>query len=156
TPAMVADIAPGWASSNSQNVLAIGSTMYFDVTDWIHGFELWKSDGTAAGTTRIAGDFLLRPSDFTNVEGALYFTSSDGIHGWELWKSDGTTAGTVMVADISSSFGSNPTGLTNVNGTLFFSAASDLDGRELWRSDGTAAGTTMVLDIHPGTYTYQD
>ena len=77
-----------------------------------HGHELWKSDGTAAGTVTGQGHLpgLLRalrrssqqfdPSDLTNVNGTLFFTANDGTHGDELWKSDGTAAGTVLVKDI--------------------------------------------------------
>src|SRR5262249_26881185 len=56
TPAMVADINPGGASSApSQNqMVAIGSTTYFVADDGVHGQEVWKSNGTAAGTSMLA------------------------------------------------------------------------------------------------------
>jgi ELWxxDGT repeat protein len=59
---------------------------------------LWKSDGTAAGTTLIssAGG---SPQYLTNVNGELFFAAADA-NGTKLWQSDGTTAGTVMVKDI--------------------------------------------------------
>ena len=131
----------------------------------MHGYELWKSDGTEAGTVLVkdirpgVGLNLYAPRDLTAVNGTLFFEASDVTHGWELWKSDGTAAGTVMVKDIySGTAGSVGTddvnnrhdSLINVNGTLFFAADDGSHGDELWKTDGTATGTVMVKDIDPG------
>ena len=68
------------------------------------GYELWKSDGTAAGTMMVKninpGSSSSQPTDFLAVGGALYFTAGTNNEGRELWKTDGTDAGTVMVKDI--------------------------------------------------------
>jgi ELWxxDGT repeat protein len=160
TPQMVLDINPGPFSSNPSQTVAIGSTTYFSANDGVHGKELWKSDGTAAGTTMVAdispesGPGLIGsyPSYLTNVNGTLFFAANDGAHGVQLWKSDGTAAGTTMVADINGSAGASPRYLTNVNGTLFFSANDSTHGTELWKSDGTAAGTTPLADIGANSY----
>ncbi|MCA9179762.1 MAG: hypothetical protein KDB14_35140, partial [Planctomycetales bacterium] len=124
-------------------------------SDGVSGRELWKSDGTAAGTVLVmdisAGTGSSSPRYFANVNGTLFFNAHDGVSGYELWKSDGTAAGTVLVKDISAGpWHSNPESLTNVNGTLYFSADDGVNGRELWKSDGTAAGTVMVMDIWAG------
>jgi ELWxxDGT repeat protein len=148
-------------SSSPSNLTNVNGTLYFTANDGTHGNELWKSDGTAAGTSMVNdiypgyfGGTLYpnnsNPTQLTNVNGTLYFTATDGIHGYELWKSDGTPAGTAMVADINPG-SSSPSKLTNVNGELYFSANDGTHGAELWKSDGTAAGTTMVADINPGT-----
>jgi ELWxxDGT repeat protein len=109
-------------------------------------FELWRSDGTAAGTFRVKdlnpGSDSGYPRGLTNVNGTIFFAAADGVHGSPLWKSDGTTAGTVIVSYL------NPTNLTNVNGTLFFTADDGVHGAELWKSDGTAGGTVLVKDIY--------
>jgi ELWxxDGT repeat protein len=127
----------------------VGGTLFFKASG--DGSELWKSDGTAAGTEMVkninpaySGN---NPSLLTNVGGTLFFTADDGTNGYELWKSDGSATGTVMVKDINPA-GSGPEYLTNVGGTLFF-RADDGNGKELWKSDGTAAGTEMVKDINP-------
>jgi ELWxxDGT repeat protein len=156
TPQMVLDINPGSPSSSPSQMVAIGSMIYFSANDGAHGNELWKSDGTAAGTVMVAdvnpGSAGSNPANLTNVNGTLFFTANDGSHGTELWKSDGTASGTVMVADINpGSAGSNPSSLTKVNGTLFFAANDGTHGDRLWKSDGTAAGTVMVSAVGPSS-----
>jgi ELWxxDGT repeat protein len=146
TPQMVLDINPGVAPSYLYQMVAIGSTAYFTLDEGVHGIELWKSDGTAAGTTLVkdiapgGASGSSPPSFLTSVNGTLFFSADDGTHGRELWRSDGTAAGTTLVKDIApGDGGSQPIYLTNVNGTLFFAAGSGL-----WKSDGTAAGTTLL------------
>src|SRR5580698_9759876 len=82
----------------------IGSRVFFDINDGVHGDELWTSDGTAGGTVLvddiIPGSTGSSPTDITHVNGTLYFAASDATHGEELWKSDGNAAGTVMIKDI--------------------------------------------------------
>src|SRR5947208_622304 len=148
-PVMLADINQNTASSNPSNFIAVSGTTYFSADDGVHGVELWKTDGTAAGTveTFFPSHQIAR---LTDVNGTLFFTADDGIHGIELWKSDGTAAGTVMVKDINPGSGDSiPQDLTNVNGTLFFTANDGSNQGELWQSDGTAAGTVMVMSF-PG------
>jgi ELWxxDGT repeat protein len=155
---LVKDILPGRDGSldlRSNVLMDVNGTLFFRANDGTHGYELWKSDGTADGTTLVkdinsGGNAY--PVELTNFKGTLFFSANDGTHGEELWRSDGTTAGTVLVKDINSGGASSYSrSLTNVNGLLFFSAGEDTAGGELWRSDGTTAGTTLVKDIAPGS-----
>ncbi|WP_395076819.1 ELWxxDGT repeat protein [Flavobacterium sp.] len=165
-PFMVKDINPGTNTSFNYRpgLTAIGSTLYFSASDGTNGVELWKSDGTDAGTVMVkdinlsgsGSSYGSAPLNLTNINGTLFFTANNGINGRELWKSDGTEAGTVMIKDLNPSH-TDDIGfiykLINFNGTLFFSANANNNGTELWKSDGTDAGTVMVIDINPG-YTY--
>ena len=156
-PELLKDINILTESGSIGNIIEINGTAFFRAEDGIHGEELWKSDGTEAGTTMVK-DILPGSQDsfprlLTDVNGTLFFVADDGLgHGMELWMSDGTEAGTVMVKDILPDWpSSDPTELTNVNGTLFFSDWDGVNGEELWKSDGTEAGTVMVKDIITGS-----
>lgn len=138
--------------SSFSNFTNVNGTLFFVATFALNGEEIYKSDGTDAGTVILkdinAGTSSSSyPSGLINVNGTLYFKAQDGTNGLELWKSNGTEGGTVMVKDILTTGSANPNDLTDVNGVLFFNA-QDGNGRELWKSDGTAAGTVMVKDIN--------
>src|SRR5262249_22645062 len=134
----------------------VNGTVYFAANDGTTGRELWKSDGTAAGTILVKdiwpGASGSYPYSLTSVNGTLFMQASDGTTGGYLWKSDGTPAGTVLVKDILPGRGGSapgagciaPRASAVVNGTLFFHANDGVHGRELWKSDGTAAGTILV------------
>src|SRR5262249_21737397 len=138
-------------------------TLFFGADNGVSGKELWKSNGSAAGTILIkdinpgAAKSLAAFSFLTDVNGTLFFSATNGVSGYELWRSNGTGAGTALVKGISvgtsASYpgGSYPGDLRNVNGTLFFAAGEAAHGLELWKSNGAAAGTVLVKDINPGS-----
>lgn len=161
---MIADINPG--SSNSIPLTTNGFVWGTTGTG-IHliplsdgnsnnGTELWKTDGTAAGTVLVkdiyAGTGSSGPKDFTEVGNKVAFTAYSGTAARELFISDGTTLGTDIILDINPGIASSsPADLTFVGGKLFFSADDGVNGRELWTSDGTPGGTSMLLDINPNS-----
>ncbi|HEX4496519.1 MAG TPA: ELWxxDGT repeat protein [Thermoanaerobaculia bacterium] len=137
-----------------QNFAVLGTTVFFLEDDSVHGVELWKTDGTAAGTALVKdicpGACWAWPQSLTVWNGAVYFSADDGIHGREPWKTDGTAAGTSLVADVNPGLsGSDPQFLV-AGGTLYLTVDDGTHGRELWKTDGTAAGTALVADIQPG------
>lgn len=127
----------------------------FTATNGNNGLELWRTDGTDAGTLMVkdinaSGDAA--PENFLRIGNDFFFAANDGINGTELWKSDGSETGTVLVKDINLGVdSSSPDHLTEVQGKLFFSAEDALLGEELWVSDGTNAGTVLVKDIFTGS-----
>jgi ELWxxDGT repeat protein len=174
---LVKDIATGvdrFNNSNPSELTNVDGTLFFDAVGPVGGHELWKSDGTAAGTVIVKdinpGFSSSNPADLTAVGGTLFFSADDGIHGRELWKSDGTAAGTTMVANINQNpiaggtdEGSGPNELTNVNGTLFFLAFDGIvrdpdygqSGAQLWKSDGTSTGTVTVAFFQRNSFINQ-
>ena len=120
--------------------------------------QLWRTDGTAAGTFAVAppgveGFGPYKPAFLADAGGVVLFAGDDPEHGTELWASDGTSAGTVLVADINPGPASSvPEWLTSSGGVVYFVAGDVFSGRELWRSDGTAAGTRQVADLCPGPF----
>lgn len=155
---VVKDILPGPDSSRPQWLANLGGTLFFAATGLDEASrvnrELWKSDGTEAGTVAVAdiaplGDSS-NPSWLAAMGGFVYFAASTPTIGEELWRSDGTVAGTTLVRDIAQgSASSSPQHLTPANGRLYFSAWDPLGGRELWSSDGTGT-ETFEHDVNPG------
>jgi ELWxxDGT repeat protein len=81
-----------------------GNMFYFLFAHPVDGVELWKSDGTVAGTTKVKVlktiDNDLPHLSWMYTKAGLYFSSDDGLIGDEIWKSDGTEAGTTLVINL--------------------------------------------------------
>jgi ELWxxDGT repeat protein len=137
--------------------------------DGVHGSELYRSDGTQAGTVLVKDinpgvkSSAIGGHSYYNEENAApfvfhdvaYFAANDGVHGVELWRSDGTTAGTYMVRDIAAPspngdpvfLSSYPDHFVAAGNVLFFERRSpSSDSPELWRTDGSSAGTFRLSD----------
>ena len=149
-PYLLRDINPA-GDSNATRFTDVGGILYFTADDGSNGQELWKSDGTEAGTVMVkdineAGDSA--PEGLTEAGGDLFFSADDGSNGRELWKSDGTASGTKIVKNLNGAADTYVLEFTAVGDTLFYSADDGSTGQELWMSDGTEAGTEMVRDIN--------
>lgn len=119
------------------SLTGVGSSVFFSADDGSHGRELWRSDGTATGTTLVTDinpglNDALQPIDsfyyigrdsydMQVIDNTVFFSADDGRHGRELWHSDGTAAGTTLVKDIFPGVDSSqPLNLTAVDQMLFF------------------------------------
>lgn len=144
----------GTAGCDSKGV-PMGGSIYFAGSDNVNGTQLWKTDGTAAGTVMVTSPATStvaspRPCYLAATSNRLYFQDnpSFGSFGSELWVSDGTTAGTARVADINPGVASSaPRFITSFNDHAFFLANDGTHGIQLWTSDGTAAGTSLVTTL---------
>ncbi len=134
--------------------MAVKGMLFFFLTDnYGRNMELWRSDGTEAGTVRLKGEFgedsFPRSMSCTAAKGTFFFLFEPAsiTSGIQLWKSDGTEEGTVLVRE--SKKPRLPTGssLVAVDSTLYFVAETEDPGTFgpwLWRSDGTEAGTVEL------------
>jgi ELWxxDGT repeat protein len=152
---MVKDIfRPGRATSNDgrggQSFAVMGGVLYFTASadhvaydDWVD--ELWKSDGTTAGTVKVAdlAQYGANTDPFSLFAADdLYLSNS------VLLTSDGTTDGTALLAHV------RPSGdFAESGGDVYFSATSGFHTSQLWRSDGTEVGTVLVRTFFvPGSH----
>lgn len=165
---MVADLFPGISDGlNDQDgefhSAILDGVLYFRAQSPEAGSELWRSDGTPAGTRRVT-DLNPGPGNslydwdfagFAVAADQLFFIASEPQHGAELWRTDGSAAGTALVADlvpgVDGIFGNCPAQLTPVVGEgLYFITCGGVEPFVLWHTDGSAAGTRIVeSDVGP-------
>lgn len=124
-----------------------------DATDTGDGFEPWVTDGTPAGTRKVAdlcpGSCSSSPSAISASPGGVCFLAQEEANLPQLWCSDGTAAGTVRLTSFESANALLPSSRGVALDGAFLFAADDLDhGRELWTSDGTSQGTGLLLDLN--------
>lgn len=143
----VTDTAPGSASALRDNTRMgrVGNVVVFAAspagdTD----MNLWRSDGTAAGTFQISDvDVLLNsfPAYFGSGERVLF--RALGPNGVQLWGTDGTSSGTQLLRD-EDAFNDR---MFQVADRFYFGDPGD--PTRLWSTDGTSAGTRALSGIIP-------
>ncbi|HEV7331569.1 MAG TPA: ELWxxDGT repeat protein [Flavisolibacter sp.] len=153
----------GSAMKGAFNLFSAGNYLLFTITTLNEGYELWRSDGTEAGTTMVKdinpGMASSEISTYTFHNNTVFFAAKTAANGVELWKTDGTTGGTQLVKDIRSGTESAlniSSGITTtnyfvmypLNGKMLFMANDGVHGEEIWSTDGTEAGTFLLKDIN--------
>lgn len=134
----VRDINPGPDGSTlngdftNVGITDVGGVAYFRATDGVHGEELWRSDGTEAGTQLVAdlnpGAPSSAPLHLAAVDDTLYLSLDDGVTGWELWRL-GPELGTSDLTPPQTTINSGPAnGSTTNNATPVFGFSSDESG----------------------------
>ena len=127
------DIFEGAGESAPGFFTNVNGTLFFSADTGTNGRELWKSDGTAGGTTLVkdtqAGINGSNPQDLTNVNGTLFFSTNDGTSVSGLWKSNGTDLGTELVKDIYPYPSGGSAGILGNVGTRVYLVADDNDCR---------------------------
>lgn len=147
------DIYSGPPSSAASGFTLFNGEYYFSANDGVsHGREIWKTDGTSAGTVFyldvITGINGSNPEQFNVVGSNLTFVADHDTVGRELFKTNGS-GNLGLIRNIHPTGDSNPLDITNIDNTLYFSADNGSVGRELWKSNGnTSLGTTLVKDIN--------
>jgi ELWxxDGT repeat protein len=154
---IVKDINPGVGNGLGfgGSLVAIHNNLLYLLASDGTETNLWKSDGTTAGT-ELSADFdddteVYNASEFyglTSYNNALYFTRNHEESEWgdriaELWKSDGTTEGTAIMVAYTQGYSYNYLSHFIVfEGKLYFFHGIG-DPAYVWFSvtDGTAEGT---------------
>jgi len=130
----------------NETALAVDGTIYLTGYDEEHGYELWKSDGTAAGTALlkdlVPGAESSDPMQFTLIGNTVYFVAGSG-----LWKTDGTPGGTARVKQYGFAMFPNYRPQVAWKNELYFSQNSFGSRQDLVKSDGTAKGTVKIAEL---------
>ncbi|NJL19004.1 MAG: hypothetical protein HC901_01460 [Bdellovibrionaceae bacterium] len=157
---MLKDLYPGSTgnvtNSGSPGQITSGlGLLFFSATDSA-GTEVWRSDGTTAGTFMVrdiqTGVDSSGPDQFIELSGRVYFTAYITAAGRELWSSNGTVGGTALVANVDGNSNSaDPFELTVFDGKLWFSAYDDAGGLELWVYNPGNASAVRWTDLWPGS-----
>ena len=149
--------------SSVSQLFAIDDTLYFRADDGVHGDELWRSDGTIAGTV-LAVDIASGTSDSDirlnywgdgnsgeataqRIGNTLYFRANDGVHGHELTAYDlGTNTAASNVTGSSCSVSpALPTGLNIDSSTCTISGTPSV----------VTSNTTYTVTANISGTTYQ-
>jgi trimeric autotransporter adhesin len=126
-------------SSNIQLLENYKGSMYFTIADPVRTYvELWRSDGTRAGTVRIK--VLTRDVGYGARDGAvfnniLYFAGTPE----NIWRTDGTSKGTFLVGYSGANAVTGADEFIATETTLFFRAYYPGIGVELFKLDAEDA-----------------
>lgn len=151
-PVLVKDINTV-GNGNPQKMTNVNGTIFFVGNTAANGNELWKTDGTEAGTVLVKdiNPGTANPSigKIIGYKGQAYFRAFNPTNGYEFWKSDGTEAGTVIFKEFAAGNGNiDPSNLIEFNGSLYFTERNSATGINLWKSDGTEAGTVLLKNLY--------
>lgn len=149
TATLVKDVGADGGSSDPANLMIWNGLLYFTART-ADGNQIWRSDGTEAGTV-LAGyiepgasgdvDWLTPAGDY------LVFVTSHSSYGYELFRLDGVSTQTELVKDIVAGTGDgSPNFLIPVGNLAFFEVNED-GVRGTYRTDGTPDGTYMVMAV---------
>ena len=162
-----------WLNDAAQ-LAAIGSTLVFNVNNHeTKTTQLWRSDGTPAGTQSFFGPFhyadylTLGPVKWMttlsekvyismnnmDIPGGMAAESND-----RLWVTDGTTSGTMVIGAASEPFPYTPENLIQVGDNLIFSARVTseeiYDAQSLWKLPIPSTTPSLVKVTYGQNHSY--
>ncbi len=130
--------------------IVLGTLAFFTQKSTDTGLELWRTDGTQAGTFLLK-DIAEGPAD-SNPYGLMrlgdqvFFSATSLEFGTELWVTDGTSEGTRIFADLYAAENSSyPNPLEVIGSELFVSAYTSTGGR-LLKTDGINYSFVEAID----------
>jgi ELWxxDGT repeat protein len=139
----------------------------FGANDLVHGWELWRTDGTSDGTYMIKDIYPGIPNGITqyNVVTARYknrmfFPGLDVAHGMEIWETDGTESGTKRLTDMAYNFSgiyADKQNFVVIGNHLYFTGATNEYGFEVWKllidapvsTEDLPRRTNLNVEIYP-------
>ena len=148
-------LVPGSPQSSPPSSPPNKGLFYFVAYGLSEVTEIWRTDGTVAGTRPLrdpsAGPFIRYPDSLTAWGGRLYFLAEEHQEGSEtdrfgLWSTDGTPRGTRFVYEFGEAEGFY-SHLAATPSRLFFTSGKA--GEDLWVTDGTPGGSRLLHEFEP-------
>ncbi len=145
---LLRDLSPGDPSSYPRQLTRVGGRFLFTAIDDTHGGEVWRSDGTAAGTQLVAdltpgpagGAFLLAPT-----ASGVVLAAPDGSIRHARAQSGGID---FLFRPESEVRGANSGFRLGARGLFFAPVGDESNSRfELWRADGRPEGSRRLAEI---------
>jgi ELWxxDGT repeat protein len=136
---MVANVSADGAGP--QLMVTMGGNIYFDANDGIHGWEMWRSDGTVIGTYLLKDIRDEECEDDPSNPGEQICNNYSSVYNHDAGQS-GTASWPAFWPEIVAG-----------NEKIFFTAFSNshtVDMADVWVSDGTKAGTKIVKNQWSG------
>ncbi|MCP3065086.1 hypothetical protein LXT21_40575 [Myxococcus sp. K38C18041901] len=146
---MLKDMTPGARSSSLTHHTVLDDLLVFvrgtfdSRPPYVH-HELWRSDGTPEGTSRVTlipDDVTVQSSSLKVGNTLLMFLSSEQ-SGTTLWRTDGTPSGTFAVKKVDSR--DAYVHHVDATGDVGLFVMNDGTHDEVWKTDGTAQGTVRL------------
>lgn len=143
----VVKIKDVYVDNFSEKMLVINDIVYFKNANSPTP-ELWRSDGTTAGTYIIESLPNNSPRDLFSFNQNLYFTITEGQY-TNIYKTDGSINGKIKVKTLDSSYSQTNTKkfLINANKFIFSLTQYYPQREEIWESDGTESGTKKIYTL---------
>lgn len=126
--------------------------------------ELWKTDGSSQGTTRVIdlnpGLASSNPNNLTILNPTtMLFEADNGVGGRELWKTDGTSEGTVNITN----FPGNLNGISwmkKLGNNIIMGQGINYElgtiipklGNEVYKTNGELGDNHLVKEVRPAIY----
>lgn len=149
----------GGGSSSPETFSSANGVAYFWADSPGHGVELWRTDGTAAGTKLYqefrAGSASSEDGSMVQlVNGRLWVIADDGVRGREPFWIDPSTGKRTLLKDIlpgiegSGGDGADEFRFIGLGAKTIFPADDGVHGREWWVTNGTKAGTKLLKNAN--------
>jgi ELWxxDGT repeat protein len=135
------------------SLVVIGDLLYFTAYDDEENYVWWQSDGTSAGTVKVANGLpepttSVAPRTIGNI---TYFSAFDQVHGQELWQTWGNLAEASLVGNIAlGNQDSNPGNFFVLNNQLFFTADGPRNepSVQIWRAKPPKRAANGLLALY--------
>ena len=122
--------------------VANGNILYYTPNDPDTGNEVWRTDGTDAGT-RVVQDITPGTGAQSGPDPFPFKAGVGMLRGSDIYYSDGTDAGTIKVGEAAGD-GIGPNTPVVRGEQAYFVAGFSPFGQAVWRTDGTPGGTNAI------------